>query len=307
MSKPSFAVTIPLGSNEWLSSIAVLDSASDSIDRGNGRRMALFCHGISAHKDSPRLFASLAQSIPIASLRFDFRGCGDSSGSVLTWTQYYDALDDVEAVAKFLEERGWRVDTLVGHSMGSLVALLFTLRNPSTTRYFVNMSGRFHMTTGLLAKLVREGIVSRELIDSLVASTEGRETLKEGAEIITVNGWRSGRTLNGETVKGCVVPHQVNLLSGLKVLKRLDGEIATIQETFQSQIQTITIHGTLDETVPVEDADSFARVLPRHALVLVDGGNHNFTHSSHAAFAVDTVVSWFRRCEEVQEAGSKLN
>lgn len=39
----------------------------------------------------------------------------------------------------------------------------------------------------------------------------------------------------------------------------------------------LTVHGTLDEMVPVEDATEFAKHIPNHNLRIVEGADHEFT------------------------------
>lgn len=39
----------------------------------------------------------------------------------------------------------------------------------------------------------------------------------------------------------------------------------------------LTVHGTLDEMVPVEDAKEFDKNIPNHTLCIVEGADHEFT------------------------------
>lgn len=39
----------------------------------------------------------------------------------------------------------------------------------------------------------------------------------------------------------------------------------------------LTVHGTKDEFVPVEDAVEFAKSIPNHELHIVDGADHEYT------------------------------
>jgi alpha-beta hydrolase superfamily lysophospholipase len=91
------------------------------------------CHGLGAFKDSDK-YLRLADALPAAGLalaRFDFRGCGESSG-VEEDTTIASRIEDVEAVLAFLARHA-RLDGrlgLVGSSLGGFVALHVAARHP---------------------------------------------------------------------------------------------------------------------------------------------------------------------------------
>lgn len=84
------------------------------------------CHGLSASKDSDK-YLLLAEEFPRAGLalaRFDFRGCGESSG-VEEETTVSSRIEDVQAVLKLLEADPGLDGRfgLLGSSLGGFVAL----------------------------------------------------------------------------------------------------------------------------------------------------------------------------------------
>jgi uncharacterized protein len=94
-----------------------------------GRRRVpcvIACHGLAASKDSDK-YLLLGAEVPAAGLalaRFDFRGCGESSG-VEEETTIATRVEDAEAVVKFLAFHR-RLDGrfgLLGSSLGGYVAL----------------------------------------------------------------------------------------------------------------------------------------------------------------------------------------
>lgn len=93
------------------------------------------CHGLSASKDSDK-YLLLGEVLPQAGLalaRFDFRGCGESSGREEE-TTIATRLEDAEAVATHLEGHP-RLDGrigLLGSSLGGFVALFIASRRPDT-------------------------------------------------------------------------------------------------------------------------------------------------------------------------------
>ena len=84
------------------------------------------CHGLSATKDSDK-YLLLGDALPAAGLalaRFDFRGCGESSG-VEEETTIASRIEDVEAIVAFVGAHP-RLDGrfgLLGSSLGGFVAL----------------------------------------------------------------------------------------------------------------------------------------------------------------------------------------
>ena len=103
---------------------------------GGGRvPCVVACHGLHASKDSDK-YLLLGDVLPAAGLalaRFDFRGCGESSGRE-DETTIATRIEDVEAVLTLLEDHP-RLDGrfgLLGSSLGGFVALFVAARRPGT-------------------------------------------------------------------------------------------------------------------------------------------------------------------------------
>lgn len=84
------------------------------------------CHGLSASKDSDKYWL-LAEALPaagIALVRFDFRGCGESTGAEAD-TTIATRVDDVHAVIDAVRAHGRLSGRLgfLGSSLGGFVAL----------------------------------------------------------------------------------------------------------------------------------------------------------------------------------------
>ena len=91
------------------------------------------CHGLGASKDTDkyRLLGDELPAVGLALARFDFRGCGESSGRMAE-TTIASRIDDVEAVLAFIAADP-RIDHrvgLLGSSLGGFVALQVAARRP---------------------------------------------------------------------------------------------------------------------------------------------------------------------------------
>jgi dipeptidyl aminopeptidase/acylaminoacyl peptidase len=110
----------------------------------------LACHGLSASKDSHK-YLLLGAELPAAGFalaRFDFRGCGESSG-VEEDTTVASRIEDVEAVLDFLAKHG-HLDTrvgLLGSSLGGFVALHVAGRRGESARGSVGVGGGYPIVT----------------------------------------------------------------------------------------------------------------------------------------------------------------
>ena len=76
--------------------------------------------------------------------------------------------------------------------------------------------------------------------------------------------------------------------------QRLSIDMAAAAASIQHS-HVLTIHGTADRTIPVEDAHKFADHIEHHTLRTVEGANHRFSqHGDEAiALALDFITSPF--------------
>lgn len=96
------------------------------LQRGEGTPLVIVLHGFASHKvGTNRSYVTLAQELSakgIATLRFDFRGAGDSEGvpSKMSLEAFFL---DIAAVLRFAKERGFAKIGFYGSSLGGSLAV----------------------------------------------------------------------------------------------------------------------------------------------------------------------------------------
>jgi len=56
--------------------------------------------------------------------------------------------------------------------------------------------------------------------------------------------------------------------------------------------RVLTVHGSSDKVVPVEDASKFAKIIPNHKLHIIEGADHSFT--AHQDELASVVVNFIK-------------
>ncbi|XP_078432096.1 uncharacterized protein LOC144703722 isoform X2 [Wolffia australiana] len=94
------------------------------------------------------------------------------------------------------------------------------------------------------------------------------------------------------------------------LLDRLSTDMHQASLSIDKDCRVLTIHGAMDEIVPVEDAMDFAKFIPNHALQIIEGADH--VYSNHQEELASLVLS-FIKDDQVKQSpredpfpGSKL-
>uniref|UniRef100_A0A1D1YI22 Serine aminopeptidase S33 domain-containing protein n=1 Tax=Anthurium amnicola TaxID=1678845 RepID=A0A1D1YI22_9ARAE len=76
------------------------------------------------------------------------------------------------------------------------------------------------------------------------------------------------------------------------LMDRLSTDMHAACLSIDKDCRVMTIHGSLDEIIPVEDALEFAKLIPNHKLHIIDGANHSYT--KHQAELASVVLDFLR-------------
>lgn len=220
------------------------------------RTAVVVVHGFKGYRDWA-FFPWLAEQLVAdrhAVVTFNLTGSGIGPGDPHAFTEleafaantYSRELADVEAVFRevhggLLPRRPERIG-LVGHSRGGADAVLTAAGSDPDRLHAL-------VTWAALAGLDRW-------------SAETRRTWREEGRIYVLNS-RTGQQM----------PMDVGLLEDFEARRQ---ELDVLSAAGRVAVPWLIVHGTTDDTVPVEHARQLAGAAPRGRLELVDGAGHTF-------------------------------
>lgn len=224
----------------------------------------LFFHGFTGSKhETHRLFVITARKLArrgIASLRFDFRGAGDSAGD-FNQMSLSSMLQDARSALDFLQGQQQiepRLIGLLGYSLGGLVAQLFLPE----------------------ARNVRCCVLWAPVCDPRAAvarKASGGQTAKLVLHgVVDLDGWPVGRRL--------VVEMQT---------------ARPLKKVIRSTAPILLLHGDQDESVPLSDSQSCLRALQtagrEASLKIIRDAGHTFDALPLQEELINATVDWFQR------------
>jgi fermentation-respiration switch protein FrsA (DUF1100 family) len=266
----------------------------------------LLAHGYLSNRDGiplfPALARALAESHGIASLRFDFRGAGESDGETRLG-DYEAQARQIDAARRFLE-RGegavekqeevplFRVIGVLGHSKASTAALLNAADwarrleaggpptdPPPPLLRLVALSGRFFMDRGL-----GRHFPPGEL-DALL-----RGERPQGLPV-------SARELAEGVPAGRAVAFALTERDARERMA-VDPRAAAEAVARCERVRVLVVHGSADRAVPAEDGGALYEALAkagagaRARMVMIEGADHNFRRAEHLRAALEPIVAF---------------
>uniref|UniRef100_A0A0E0JKE0 BAAT/Acyl-CoA thioester hydrolase C-terminal domain-containing protein n=1 Tax=Oryza punctata TaxID=4537 RepID=A0A0E0JKE0_ORYPU len=177
---------------------------------------------------------------------------------------YRKGADDLHSVVSCLYKENYDVTAIVGHSKGGDVVTLYASIYDDV-HLVINVSGRFDLEKGIEER-IGEGSISR-------INKQGYLDVKD----------KSGNIRYRVTKE--------SLMERLNTdMRAASISIARNADNLPSSFRFFTVHGSADETIPVEDAYEFAKHISNHKLQVIEGANHNYT--THRKELTDAVVDF---------------
>lgn len=205
--------------------------------------LVILCHGFQGSKDS-HLMQCLAEELPFTTVRIDFSGNGDSEGQ-FCYSNYNKEVSDLRCLILHLRDLGANITTVVGHSKGGGVVLLYAAQYGDVP-WIVNLAGRYDMRRG-----VRERF-----------GEENYQTLMNNGSI-NVRGNRNGVSFSYRVTRQDLEERFAVDMS--KAVKRIS-----------DSIRVLTVHGGEDKIIPVADGHEIDACARNGELVVFEGCGHSF-------------------------------
>ncbi|GJT07316.1 alpha/beta hydrolase fold protein [Tanacetum coccineum] len=189
----------------------------------------------------------------ISAFRFDFSGNGESEGS-LQFGNYRKEVDDLHTVIQHFTAANRVICAILGHSKGGNVVVLYASSHHDIP-IVVNVSGRYKMDRGIEERLGKDY--------SERAKRDGYIDIKS----------EKGKVLFRATEES--------------ILERLNTNMHEAGLKIDKDCKVLTVHGSEDKLIPVEDAFEFAKIIPNHTLQIIEGANHGYDkHQDELASAI---------------------
>ncbi|KAI7754106.1 hypothetical protein M8C21_014729 [Ambrosia artemisiifolia] len=210
------------------------------------KQIVILCHGFRDSKNYSMMveLAFALEKHGISAFRFDFSGNGESEG-LFQFGNYSKEVDDLHAVIQHFTAENRVISAILGHSKGGNVVVLYaSLHHDVHT--VINVSGRYKMDRGIEERLGKD-YLERVKRDGFIDIKS-----KQGAFLFRVTEESLMERLNTNM-------HE----AGLKV---------------DPSCKVLTVHGSVDEVIPVEDALQFDKIIPNHELRIIEGADHGYNN-----------------------------
>ncbi|KAK3014721.1 hypothetical protein RJ639_008391 [Escallonia herrerae] len=261
--KPFLRLLVPMSSN-----ISTVEQQEITIKNSYGENLVgllhetgsmgivILCHGFRATKEHETIvnLAVALEKKGISAFRFDFAGNGESEGS-FQFGNYWREADDLHAVIEHFKGKNRVIPAILGHSKGGNVVVLYASKYHDIPTV-VNVSGRYNLERGIEERLGRDFL---------------QRIKKDGFIDVTS---KTGQVYFRVTEEG--------------LIDRLNTNMHEASLRIDKGCRVLTVHGSADEVIPVEDAFEFAKLIPNHKLHVIEGANHGYT--SHQAELASVVL-----------------
>ncbi|XP_010541068.1 PREDICTED: uncharacterized protein LOC104814624 [Tarenaya hassleriana] len=224
------------------------------------REIVILCHGFRANKNH-RIMTNVAAALEnegLTAFRFDFSGNGESQGN-FQYGHYYREADDLRSVIQHFSNMNRVVTAILGHSKGGDVVLLYASKYHDIPNV-VNVSGRYDLKRGI-----------------------GERIGEDFLERIKQNGFINVKDKNGNS--GYRVTEE-------SLMDRLNTNMQEACLKIDRECRVLTVHGSVDEIIPVEDAMEFDKIIPNHKLHIVEGADHGY--SNHQSELISLVLDFIK-------------
>ncbi|KAJ2723144.1 hypothetical protein GGI07_002847 [Coemansia sp. Benny D115] len=285
--------------------LAVASSSSNNSEKeGEPAALAvlLICHGLLDTKYAP-LFEHLQGSLPLATVAFDFRGNGLSTGTT-TYGNYYAEADDIKHVVEYINDsasmaaltnsRPCRVQGIVGHSKGGSSMFLFAYKYPMLCPpLLVNISARFWLARETPRRWSPDQLAELQTAGRFLWRTYGGKRVSRDLSSLATAAAESVEADPGATT--AIVPVREYWISSVDLQERCATDMSVVQ-ALPHRCFILNIMGGADRVVPEDDVWEYDRLIrlascnPKRTTTRVVPGATHFWSSPSELSAVENVL-----------------
>jgi pimeloyl-ACP methyl ester carboxylesterase len=229
----------------------------------------LFLHG---YTDSWRSFASVFRRLPprLRAIALSQRGHGDSERPA----SGYRAVDFAGDVAAFMDALNIENAVIVGHSMGTQVALRLAIDNPGRTAALVLIGGYVSMRRNLAVQELATALstladpVDTAFVKEFQASTLAQPVPRGWFDMVVAESRKVPARIWREACQGFLIDDPVSELARIRA-------------------PTLILWGEKDAICTRADQDALMAGIPHARLVVYRGGGHGLHWEEPARTAAD--------------------
>lgn len=216
--------------------------------------VVVLCHGFTTSKGG-RTYVRLEEIFNqrnYSTFRFDFFGHGESEGKFEEIT-VSEAVDDVKHAVRFVKDLGYPEIALIGSSFGGLASIITA--GESEDVFVLALKSPVSDYMGLL-------IARDQDLDI--------KTWKEKGFVAVKSAEDQSLKLN---------------YSFFEDAQKVDG----YQFAKNIKVPTLLVHGSSDETVPLEQSRKAANLIPDGRLEIIEGADHVYSNPRHFEKMLDLI------------------
>ncbi|KAK6147701.1 hypothetical protein DH2020_018613 [Rehmannia glutinosa] len=257
-------------------------------------KIVVLCHGARSSKED-NIMVNLAVALEnegISAFRFDFSGNGESEGSFQSGNLSSE-VEDLRAVVEYFIGVNRLTVAVLGHSKGGCIVLLYASQYHDIGAV-VNVSGRYDLQRGFEERL-GENFLERLKKDGYidVKTRAGSRACRKGLVDYRVTEESVMEALNTNMHDACLlIDERCRFHITLDDLCSLEYNLAYVNHQVKKAVASV--HGSLDEINPVQDALEFAKIIPNHQLQIIEGADH--LYSSHQHELASVVLRFIKEC-----------
>lgn len=214
-------------------------------------KVVLLCHGIRGDKDERGSFVTLAEKIQeegYSTIRFDFRGHGESTGIDYEMTISKE-IEDLESVIQFLKDNGYKEIIILGASFGASIVSL------------VDYS-KFYEVKAL--------IFWYGALDNYEVLRTDKFLSEKNKKIAVKNGFYASHNKAGKLFR-----------FGIPLFEEID-KYKPKDKIQINNLPKLFVHGLIDETISYKVSVDVHNKCTNSKLELIENGNHTFDNDSKA-------------------------